>query len=244
MGTLIQVNDDVMDYDWNDLPLGGWVGKITEIHREKDGPKYDVDWSDETMTKCHPVYEKLAKCECWIFGRYTKLAEKDIHAFAGGEVILVEPGDISHYTDRPLNPEDHTDRIRMIFGTKPLDWFPMLGNDEESNAQLLKRYYDHLLAHLVLPFEATYVQRERGRVVSKQAFVVKALINPDIIKAEDRDDDSDALYCSGLDAAGNLLEVPLKKIVCETMPHKQLLDDYRSWLGDLTFLFDALWNRE
>ena len=244
VGNLIQVNDDIMDYDWDDLPLGGWVGKITEIHREQDGPKYDVDWSDETVAKCHPIYEKLAEREGWVFGKYTKLAEKEIHAFTTGEVVLVDPGDVSRYTDRPLDPEDHTDRIRMIFGTKPLEWFPMLDDNEESNTRLLKQYYDYLSEHLPLPFEATYVQRNRGRLVSKQAFVVKALINPDIVKAENRDDGCIGLCCTGLDATGNLLEVPLQQIDCENMPHKQLLDDYRSWLGDLSSLFDtfdALW---
>jgi hypothetical protein len=230
-GNLIQVNDDVMDYDWGNLPIGGWVGKITEIHREKDGPKYDVDWSDETMKKCHPIYEKLANLEDLNFGTYCRLDEDKIHAFTGGKVMLVnpDPNVVSHYTDRPLDPDDKDDRIRMIFGTHPLDWFPTLGEDEETDTQLLKRYYDYLSELLALPFEAKYIQRGGGRTISERAFTVKSLINPDTIKPEGRNE-SDGLFCFGLDPVGNMLEVPLRKIYCDTMPHEQLLDDYREWM--------------
>ena len=251
MGNLIQVNDDVMDADWDDLPIGGWVGKITKIHREDDEPTYDVQWTEETMEKCHPIYGQLAKLEDLRVEAYTKLAEEDIHAFAGGEVILVDPGDVSHYTDRPLDPDNEDDRLRMIFGTSPLEHFPTqeYDNSKEENDRLLKRYYDHLSEHLPLPFEATCIYRERQRIVSKHALTIKALISPDVIKAEGKGkaedwDDTDELYCTGLDPNGTLLEVPLRRIFCDTMPHKQLLDDYRTWAGDLSFLYDQWWANE
>ena len=246
VGNLFQVGEYVMDYDWDDLPIGGWVGRITKVHREADGAQYDVSWSDETMAKCHPIYEKLAKLEGLDFGKYTKLYEVDIHAFAGGEVILVDPDSdvVSHYTDRPLDPDDKNDRIRMIFDTSPLEHFPMqeYGKSEEDNDRLLQRFYAHLSEHLVLPFKATCVYRKRHRIVSSHAFTVKALIHPDVIKAESKKtedwDGIDELYCTGLDSNGHLREEPLRRIVCENMPHKQLLDDYRTWAGDLSSLFE------
>ncbi|MDR0327565.1 MAG: hypothetical protein LBI05_04640, partial [Planctomycetaceae bacterium] len=167
--------------------------------------------------------------------KYERIEESDLHAFSGGEVILVDPGDISRYSDRPLDPEDSADRMRMIFGTKPLEWFPVLGENEEENSRLLRRYYEHLLDHLVLPFEATYINRRGAKVFSRCAFTVERLIDPDVSQAAHRDDlhESDVLYCSGTDADGNVLEVPFHKISCDRMPYKQFLDDYCTWLGDL-----------
>ena len=122
----------------------------------------------------------------------------------------------------------------MIFDTKPLDWFPTLGDgeeneNEENDTLLLKRYYEHLLEHLVFPFEATYIHRGGGRTITEHMFTVKALISPDVIKPENRNE-SDGLFCTGFDPAGKILEVPLRKIHCDTMPHEQLLDDYREWI--------------
>jgi hypothetical protein len=235
VGSLVQVNDDVMDANWDDLPLGGWVGEVTKIHREKDEPKYDVRWSSETLTKCHPIYKQLAELEDLRIDEYQKIDEKDLHAFTGGAVTLVDPVDVSQYTDRPLDPEDHIDRLRMIFGTKPLDWFPMLGDgDDEEEDLLLRRYYDYLSERLVVPFEATYVNRRGGRVFSRSTFTVEKLIDPDVVKTKNWDD-SQRLYCSGPDPDGNLLEVPLQKVACDAAPQNQLLDDYRSWIGEVFF---------
>ena len=239
VGSFVQVNDDVMDYNWDDLPLGGWVGEVTKIHREAGGPKYDVRWTAETLAKCHPVYKALAELEGLRIDEFDKLAEEELHTFTGGEVILVDPVDVSQYTDRPLDTEDHCDRLRMIFDTKPLEWFPMLGDSEDEDDKLLRRYYDHLSEHLVFPFEAQYVIR-RGNQRVKYAITVEKLIDPDIVKAADRDD-SARLYCSGTDSNGQLIETPLQKVACDHMPQKQLLDDYRSWIGEIFFdwAFDA-----
>jgi hypothetical protein len=231
VGNRIQINNDVMDVQWTDLPIGGWVGEIIKVHREKDEPKYDIRWTEETLAKCHPIYGLLAHDESEQIEEYCLIPEEQIHAFAGGEVVLVPPGDISHYTDRPLDPNNSIDRIRMIFGTKPLEWFPMLEdeNSPEEKDRLLKRYYDHLSEHLVCPFEAMYIARRGLHIDTEHAFTVKALMVPDVFK--EKKPDEPGLYCTGLDPAGNLLEVPLKYIFCEDMPQRQLLEDYRLWLG-------------
>ena len=242
VGSLVQVHEGVMDYNWNDLPLGGWVGEVTKVQREEAGAKYDVRWTSETLAKCHSIYKTLAELEGLQIDEYEGLSEKELHAFAGSEVILVDPGDVSQYTDRPLDPEDCVDRLRIIFGTPPLEWFPMLDDNEEENDRLLRRYYDYLLERLVFPFEAECVNRIDGRIV-KYAITVEKLIDPDDVKAANRDD-SERLYCSGIDSADKLVETPLQKIACDAIPHKQLLDDYRSWIGEIFFgwTFDDEWN--
>jgi len=229
IGNLVQVNDDVMDYNWDDLPLGGWVGEITKVQRDEDGPKYEVRWTPETLEKCHPIYKTLAELEGLRVDEYEGLDEENLHAFAGGDVVLVDPVDVSQYTDRPLDPEDHVDRLRVIFGTKPLEWFPMLGDEGEDDDRLLKVYYEYLAEHLVLPFEAVYVDRSSGRPV-RQAFTVEKLIDPDVAKPMSSDGPT-GLYCSGIDSAGQLLEVPLQRIVGDNIPQEQLLDDFRTWVG-------------
>ena len=245
VGDYIQVNDDVMDFDWNDLPLGGWVGKVTEVHREPEGSKYDVLWSEETLEKCHPIYKTLAEYEGLQFGTYTQLSEEDIHAFAGGEVVLVDPVDVSQYTDRPLDPDDHCDRLRMIFGTKPMEWFPGIGGDKAENIRLLRRYYEHLLEHLVFPFKATYVKRhDNGFQSTLYAFTAEKLVDPDVIRRVGNHDNPDRLYCSGTDAEGKLLEVPLQHVVCDEEPQKQLLDDHCSWIGDVYMMMGVYKKRD
>jgi len=230
VGSLVQVNDGVMDYNWNDLPLGGWVGEVTKIQREESGPKHDVRWTSETLAKCHSIYKALTDLEGLGIDEYEGLAEKELHAFTGGEVTLVDPVDVSQYTDRPLDPEDSADRLRMIFGTPPLEWFPMLGDGEGEDDRLLKRYYDYLLEHLTFPFEAVRGERINQRLV-KYPFTVEKLIDPGDVKAAGWDD-SEGLYCSGVDSDGNVIETPLRKVGSETLSHKQLLRDYRSWVGD------------
>ena len=232
VGDLVQINDDVMYFDWNDLLIGDWVGEVTKVHRNQEGPQYDVRWTDETLAKNHPVYEALAQLECLTHDEYSQLAEQEIHKFAGGEVILVAPDDtvVSKYADRPLDPEDTTDRLRMIFGAKPLDWFPTLGDGEEEDDRLLRRYYDCLLEHLAFPFMGVHVYR-RGGEGSKQVLTVQNLIDPDVARAGDLDI-SEGLYCSGIASSGNVLEVPLRLVLCgEDTPEEKLVGDYRSWIG-------------
>lgn len=238
VGDLVQVNDGVMDANWEELPIGGWVGSVTKIDREPDGPEYEVIWTHETMEKAHPVFEQLASLEGLKNNEYHGLKESELHLFSGGPVVLVEPADVSMYTDRPLDPEDTADRIRMIFGTKPLDWFPTLGDDEGENIQLLQRYYEYLSEQLTFPFEAVYINRESARVV-KCPFTVEGLVDPEVVQKA-KWNGPEGIYCSGTEPNGNVIEVPLQNTAYGNIPQKQLLEDYRSWIGGFSLeLFSA-----
>ena len=270
VGDLVQVNDDVMNLGWDDLPIGGWVGEVTKVLRRGEKSKYNVRWTEKTLAKCHYVYKALAELEDLLMEEYEGLAESDLHAFAGGDVVLAEPDDavISQYADRPLDPEDHFDRIRMIFGTKPLEWFPMLGDNKEEDDQLLRRYYDYLLEHVVFPFDATYIRRSMTEKPFKCAIKVQKLIDPDEVAKAEHLDSEEGIYCSGFDPDGKLLEVPLRLTLyndgfkptvemprqSELNPQRQLLDDYNSWIGgateqseifaELLYSFGEKWDKE
>jgi len=243
VGNLVQVNNGVMDANWDDLPLGGWVGEITLVHREADGPKYDVRWTKETLEQAHPVYNALAELEGLRMDEYQKIDENDLHPFTGGPVVLTEPTDVSQYTDRPLDPTDRVDRLRMLFDTKPLEWFPMLGDgddeDEEYDNRLLRRFYDHLTANLSFPFEAVYADRSSGKTV-RRPFTVEKLIDPDVTDQAGLDV-SLGLYCAGTDSSGELIEVPLQKVIPGDGTQEQLIKDYHSWIGVFLLGYDTDW---
>jgi len=56
VGDLVRVKHGVADVDYPDIPMGGWVGRITKI----EGMCL-VRWSTETLENVHPVYRK--RCE-------------------------------------------------------------------------------------------------------------------------------------------------------------------------------------
>ena len=237
VGDTVQVNDGVMDANWNDLPLGGWTGEITLIHREANGPKYDVRWNKETLEQAHPVYKALAKLEGLRFDEYTLIDENDLHLFTGGPVVSTEPVEVTQYTERPFDPTKYDDRLRMIFDAKPLDWYPMLGDgglDNEFDNKLLRRYYDYLTANMPFPFRAIYVVFGIGEPL-RRPFTVEKLIDPDAAKQAGFDV-SCGLYCSGTDPTGKLFEVPLEKVLCGGSPQQQFIKDYHSWIG--TYHYD------
>lgn len=242
IGDIVQVNDDVMDANWTDLPIGGWVGEITKIHRKEDEPEYDLIWTEETLKKSNPIFEQLASLEDFKWNEYQNLLESELHLFPGGSFTLVEPGDISNYTDRPLDSATCEDRLRMIFGTKPLEWFPMPGENDEEDERLLRIYHDYLSQQLVFPFKAEYIKYGNGRKV-KLPFTVEKLIDLDLIQADE--DEYLNIYCSGTDPHGKLIETKLQKISVGNIPQKQLLNDYRFWIGEFDFdeIHDLLNNR-
>ena len=56
VGDLVRVKHGVTDVDYPDIPMGGWVGRISKI----EGMCL-IRWSIETLENVHPVYRK--RCE-------------------------------------------------------------------------------------------------------------------------------------------------------------------------------------
>jgi uncharacterized protein YodC (DUF2158 family) len=48
VGDKVRVKHGIRDMDYQDIPLGGWAGKITEVHQ--DG-MYTLRWSKESSVR-------------------------------------------------------------------------------------------------------------------------------------------------------------------------------------------------
>src|ERR1700675_1065787 len=46
---------------FEDIPLGGWAGAISEVDQRSNPPTYLVEWDQLTLDHMHPVYRK--RCE-------------------------------------------------------------------------------------------------------------------------------------------------------------------------------------
>ena len=57
VGDLVRVKHGVADIDFPDIPMGGWVGRISK----NGNGTHLVRWVIETLEQVHPVYRK--RCE-------------------------------------------------------------------------------------------------------------------------------------------------------------------------------------
>jgi hypothetical protein len=57
VGCLVRIRPGVIDPEYPDLPLGGWLGTVAEVVEES----YLVRWSEATLQAVHPTYQE--RCE-------------------------------------------------------------------------------------------------------------------------------------------------------------------------------------
>ena len=67
VGDKVRVKHGIKDVEYPDMPLGGWAGTITEIH--KDG-MYTIRWSHETLAAIHPVFKKRSEKDGTVLEEY------------------------------------------------------------------------------------------------------------------------------------------------------------------------------
>ena len=60
-GDKVRVKYGVTVPDFEDIPLGGWTGTVTEVEQAGDPITYDIEWDTRTLAGMHPVYRK--RCE-------------------------------------------------------------------------------------------------------------------------------------------------------------------------------------
>jgi hypothetical protein len=178
VGDKVRVKQGITDVEYPDMPMGGWAGAISEIHK---GGMYTVQWSQETLAAIHPVFKTRCERDGTSLEEYW-LSDDDLEPDTG------EPLDIEHPKEiktRPLSQKDQDDRIRMALGLTSND--PLSDVDSET----LVRYHDYLLERLSFPFDAEYTS-ETGPFSSTTIPVkVTGLGDPD----EPMIDDSYGIIC-------------------------------------------------
>ena len=149
----VRVRFGVKDPDFSDIPLGGWVGKITDVEAGNP-PTYLIRWNQQTITAMHPVFRNRSERDGLDFEEMW-LGEDDLELDSGGAVVIEQPTKI---VTRPLSMNDQDDRIRAVFGLTSDDVFP------ERNETNLRTYHGYLVANLTFPCAATFANSpEFGR---------------------------------------------------------------------------------
>lgn len=209
LGDRVRVRQGVVDEDYPDMPMGGWAGKIAEVH--EDG-MYTVLWSDETLAAIHPVFKKRCEKDGLEVETYW-IGPNDLEPDAGGPLEIEQPKEV---TTKPLSPKDQDDRIRMAFGLTRNDPLP---NVED---ETLKSYHEFLSKNLVFPFAAIegaeYGHPERVKVIG--------LGDPD---DGPMIDETYGILCEAR-MEGEIVTLPLGELEdAEGKSNRQLIDDYRYW---------------
>ena len=217
VGDRVRAKPGVKDEDHPDIPLGGWAGTISEVHRHG---MYSVRWSRETLSSIHPIYKKRCAIDGTVLEEYW-LGEDDLEPDPGGPLTIEQPTAI---TPRPLSADEQGDRVRLVFGLTSDDFLPAM--DEDS----LETYYDYLEERLALPMEARYCPQED--------FLDPSPLRRVKVVALDREtgwDEEEGILCEIRTAEGEQV-VPLTDIeLRRTDPNYQLVDDLSAWFfGDLS----------
>jgi uncharacterized protein YodC (DUF2158 family) len=212
VGDEVRVKKGVMDVEYPDMPMGGWAGTISEIH--KDG-MYTVRWSKETLAAIHPVFKKRCERDGMVLEEYW-LGDDDLEPDAGGLPEIEQPKEI---TTKPLSAKDQDDRIRMVFGLTSNDPLPDVEMDT------LEQYHAYLVEHLTFPIDAEY-SSETGPFSSRTIQVkVTGLGDPD----EPMIDDSYGVICEAKYERRSI-DIPLDELkVKKNNPQRKLIEDYSYW---------------
>ncbi len=209
LGEKVRVRRGVTDTDFPDMPLGGWTGKVAEVH---DGGMYTIRWNEATLASIHPVFKARCEKDGLTFDHYC-LGEVDLEPDSGGPLAIEQPQKIN---SKPLSQNDQDDRIRMIFVLTSND--PLPDVDDET----LRLYHEHLLKLLVFPFTA----EQRVKNGSPEQIKVIGIDDPDVTSMID---DEYGILCDAK-RNGRSVSVPLSHLDNVTgNPSRQLVNDYNYW---------------
>ncbi|MFC1596846.1 hypothetical protein ACFL5Q_02760 [Planctomycetota bacterium] len=213
VGDRVRVKHGIRDTDYPDMPLSGWAGIISEVHK---GRMYTVRWSQETLDAIHPVFKKRCEKDGAELEEYC-LGETDIELDPGGPLAIEQPKEIK---SKPLCPNDQDDRIRTVFGFTSNDPLPDVDDD------LLDIYQQHLTEHLSFPFEAEHTPESGTLFPCSYSVKVVGLGDPDdgpLI------DDACGILCQARYRRRTVI-LPLGELeIRRGMPNRQLVADYCDW---------------
>jgi hypothetical protein len=202
----VRVKHGVRDFDYPDIPLGGWAGEIKEVEHAKGQVLYLVAWDRATLRSMHPIYKK--RCErdglelesMW-------LGDEDLEPDDGARVSIEQPTQI---VTRPLSERDQDDRVRMALGLTHDDPLP------DVSRKSLLAYHRYLAAHLRFPFRAR-------SDADGESLTVHRLLNP---RQYDLDEE-EGLLCEARSREGPF-DVPLSELD-DAVGNRKLVRDYGYW---------------
>lgn len=209
-----------MDPDYEDQCIGGWIGHVSEIHRESDPITVTITWDEKTLTE--------------LIGEEA-LAQMDRQGLDGRRMGLhlteVERSDQATGTRSPqpadpaarligargLSLDEDEKRIARILGSPEEEVLP------EVTDETLEIYHRYLKAHLSFPFDGEY-SRETGPLEDTYYRInVTGLVDPEDC------DEFYGLLCEGRQDRRKVM-VPLAEVeVDEKDPNGQLIEDYHVW---------------
>ncbi len=214
VGQRVRVRQGIRDEDYPDMPLGGWVGTISEVYRSG---MYCVRWSRETLAAIHPIYKKRCTIDGMDVYEYW-LREDDLEPDPGGPLAIQQP---TRIVPRRLSTESQADRVRVVFGLTGDEYLPEV--DDES----LETYYDYLDEHFSLPAEARYVPEDGLFLPSSRRNVTAVTLDGGFPW-----DDGEGIFCEVRTADGKDV-VPLSRLLFRRSdPNHQLVEDFTAWLED------------
>jgi hypothetical protein len=213
VGDAVRVKSGTADPDFDDLPIGGRAGTITEI-QHSNPPLYLIRWNQQTLDNIHPVHRNRCERDGFYFEEM-RLLEEDLESDTGEPVQIEQPTNI---VTKPLSMKNQDDRIRAIFGLTSDDLLP------EADDESLAAYYEYLTANLSFPFEAKY-SFETGPFKSKTfTITVLGILDPD-----DFPGDEYSLFCQAR-RERKQIELPLTEVeVTKLNPNRRLVEDYSYW---------------
>ncbi len=215
VGDQVQVKRGVKDYDFPDIPIGGWAGVVEKIYDELP-PNYLIRWNEQTLAALPAIYMKRCErddLEYELMG----LGEDDLEPDKGGPLEIEQPTDI---VTRPLNMKDEDDRIRVVFQLTSDDPLPGV------NCQTLAIYRDYLADNLTLPCDAIWESESGPLSNTRQKVILTGLGDP---KESFRIDEMYGLICK-IKIENKRGDAPLGELEAkEGDENRQLVEDYCSW---------------
>lgn len=213
VGDAVRVKRGVADPNFDDIPIGGWAGRITEM-QYLNPPMYLIRWDQHTLNNIHPIYRN--RCERDGFDiEEMWLAENDLEPGTGDPVPIEQP---TRIVTKPLDMDDQDDRIRSVFSLTSDDLLP------ESGEESLRAYYEFLAAKLSFPFEATYRIQRLGFGSKTYAITVLGLLDPEEFPGEDH-----GLFCQAR-RDNEVIELPLTEVEAgKGNQNRRLIKDYVVW---------------
>ena len=134
VGDAVRVKRGVADPNFDDIPIGGWAGRITEM-QYLNPPMYLIRWDQHTLNNIHPIYRN--RCERDGFDiEEMWLAENDLEPGTGDPVPIEQP---TRIVTKPLDMDDQDDRIRSVFSLTSDDLLPESGEESLALVVSLRR---------------------------------------------------------------------------------------------------------